>query len=114
VKATGAEILDFYTNHWPGDDWYIDDYAIDPAGEEGKPLNSGERYDLQDFGFICWQGKGDPPMKAPVRGSDSIEFEKWFMFWKKKQTTMSFAITIPNEDEATLKAVCKEHKWKVS
>jgi len=114
AKATGAEILDFYNNHWPGDDWFIDDYSVDPAGDDGVPLNPAEKYDLADFGFIMWQGAGDPPKAAPVYSDDSVPFAKWFNFWKLQKSTCTHAVTLPKAQEEEFKKVCKAYAWKVS
>lgn len=64
TMITGAEWRDFYLNHWPGKDWYIDDVAIEFEDENGTYVLSDDgTYRLGDFGYVCWQGPEGKPHK---------------------------------------------------
>jgi hypothetical protein len=114
AKATGAEIWDFWQNGWPGDNWFIDDYEVDVEGADGCLLEMGKKYDLVDLGTIYWQGDGDPPDEAPHYGRDGLEVSKWYAWWKRKQTTTTFSVTIPKTQEGEFKKVCKAYAWRVT
>ena len=55
--VTGAELLDFYTNHWPSTDYYHDDANVafeDDYGDWILPPDA--KVKLSDCGYLAWQG----------------------------------------------------------
>jgi hypothetical protein len=113
MKATGAEIWNFWMNGWP-QNWY-NDAEIEVESPEGDCLlEMDQEYDLRSFGYICWPGTmGFPRDEAPAHGKDTVPFAKWFSFWKRGRTTVTFAVTMPRKDEAAFREFCLGHGWKV-
>jgi hypothetical protein len=85
MKALGSEIWDFWHNAWP-EGYYNDDAAVEVEDDNGGCLlDPATKYDLADFGVICKDGEqlafADP-------------FSKFFLAWRKKQTTVTFVIEV--------------------
>ena len=116
MKALGAEILAFWHEWPPGDDWCYDDYeGTALSDDEGEDvLDPMERYDLRDFAVITWQGQGGPPSTAPMRGEDYVEFQRWFSFWRKARTVVNFGVEVPKEQADAFAALMAEHGWKTT
>jgi hypothetical protein len=79
-RATGAEIRDFFDNHWPADYYLESDCAeVQVQDEEGNwILEDDKNYDLSLLGELGWQGKGLPTCKIPT-------FEEVFLKWREQQ-----------------------------
>lgn len=98
MRVLGAKILEFYHSEWP-DGCYIDrglsDDALDP-----EAVASDERYDIDDFGYIYFDGRGKPPSYAwGLRhdfNDDGLSFGKAFRAWLKLQSSTTFVVTAPN------------------
>lgn len=118
MKATGAEIKQFWDEWPPGEHWYNDGSELDVySGDEQRFLLVPEvKYDLTHFGILVWQGPGglEIPKDAPMRGSLDVSFESWFKFWKKNKTTTSFSVIVNNNEVDAFKAIMKDHDWKVA
>lgn len=121
AKAIGADILSFY-DAWPmGREWYHDDCDIEITGDEGEHLlDPTKKYDLDDFGTICWQGDGDCPERLEVGGSNlvvegfGLEFGYVLRAWLKATNNSTFSITVPKDQVEALKALAKERGWKLA
>jgi hypothetical protein len=120
MKATGAEIKQFWDEWPPGADWYNDDAPLEVylCSDNGDKLllKLDAKYDLSDFGLLCWQGGSGKkvPKDPPMRGCLDVSFESWFKFWKKNKTTTSFSVLVNNNEVDAFKAIMKDHGWKVS
>ena len=127
MKATGAEIWAFYVAWPPGDDWYHDDYSTaitDDGTGEDCVLDLKEKYELSEFGNVCWQGYGkavpEDLMAVAKKHGDLmggnvwIPFEWWFRRWKGEQATETFVVTVKKEDVEAFRELCKQHKWKIA
>jgi hypothetical protein len=116
MKATGAEIKEFWDAWPPGSHWYADDGRAVYDGDTFL-LEPDEKYHLDEFGVIIFDdhaAKGHRPSSGPpASGEDFVPFEKWFKFWKKTRTMTPMGVVVPNADVDTFKALCKEHGWKV-
>ena len=110
MKATGAEIKDFYDNGWP-EGYYVEDVELEYIGNQDEwLLEPGTKYDLKLMGMLC-------PNEIPqgVHYSEiSISFESAFKAWRKKSTTVTFGVTIPKEQEAALRDFVKTLKGTLS
>lgn len=116
MKALGAEIKQFWDEWPPGDSWYLDELDMDTPIEATDGtclLMLDEKYDLDGFGVITWQGSGDPPKEAPVRGDHYVPFGTWFRVWKKSRTSKAFFVTVPNADVEEFRRLCAERRWKL-
>ena len=110
MKATGAEITQFW-QEWPlGPNWYVEESEIEVEGSEGAMLlDPGTKYDLAQFGVFCWQGTTPPAGGVP----DPISFQSEFKAWRKKRTTARVVVEVPTDQLAELKAWAKAHRGKV-
>lgn len=118
MKATGAEIKQFWDEWPPGERWYNDDSELDVySGDEQRFLLVPEvKYDLAHFGILVWQGPDglEIPKDPPMRGSLDVSFESWFKHWKKGKISTSFSVLVKNEDVEAFQALAKQHGWKVA
>jgi hypothetical protein len=106
MKALGAEILAFWREWPPGDVGYYDD-GIDIVDDaDNDALIPEEKYDLDDFGNIVWQGKDEPPLDKPWDGHDAVSFGLWFKRWKKARTHATFVVEVKVEDVDAFRAYC--------
>ncbi len=109
MKATGAEITEFWKEWPPGDDWYIDD-GFDVLDEHDQPLlDPKKKYDVSDLGVLVWQGKGPSP--AGLGGV--VPVQTVFAKWRKARTHQTFTVSVPNEAVDEFKALCERRGWKV-
>ena len=117
MKASGAEILAFWHEWPPGDDWcYAEEdseVAIYDDDREATLLDPAVKYDLGDFAVITWQGRGRPPSAAPMQGQDYVEFQCWFSFWKRARTVVSVDVEVPKEQIEEFMVLMREKAWKV-
>lgn len=110
MKATGAEITEFWREWPPGDDWYIDD-GIEVTDEHDRPLLDPEKkYDVQDLGVLIWQGQ-EP---GPKGSEEGVPVERVFAKWRKARTSQTLVVTVPNEAVDEFKALCKQRGWRVA
>ena len=83
MKATGAEIKEFYVNNWPKGYYHEDCYLLeDDNGNWILPLD--KEYDLADMGYL-----------VPETQGDCIPFEQAFLVWKGLNTKV-YAVTVPD------------------
>lgn len=98
---TGADFKDFYKNHWPGEDWYLDDVGFEIEDEVGKftlPLTARVR--LSDCGYLVWQGKnGDPH-----RSGEMFPFINFYIAYKKQKPHETVVAEVPQEKVAEVVA----------
>lgn len=108
MKATGAEITQFWAE-WPaGEDWYCDFGGLDVVDDHDQPLLDPEKkYNVEDLGALIWQGEGGPP-----DGEDTVPATTIFARWRKSRTTQTFFVNVPNADADEFKALCKQRGWK--
>lgn len=94
-----------------GDDFYFEDYNDDlwaelwGAKDDGswfvKPGKADREFTIEnDFGgYISWQGKGPDPYGD--RNTEHV-----FLEWRKRQTTKTIIVVVPNEQaDAVLAAL---------
>lgn len=77
--ATGAEIRDFFTDHWDLDYYHEYDCAkVQIQDEQGEWLLQDDKmYDLSQLGDLCWQGSAEHNGKP-----SNMTFEEAFLKWK--------------------------------
>ncbi len=106
MKITGAEFNEWYDNHWPGKDWYLDNFEDDIFGDDDA-LDESVIYDTGQLGNIYWQGDRD---------KHSIFFflplDKTIRKWRRDRDTFTISATGPkgtrDDAIAALKALgCK-------
>lgn len=103
MKATGAEINDFYKNHWPKGFYHEDwDASLVSDDKEEFSLADDQAYDLKDLGFLVSEtdGKVTP-------------FSSAFSKWKKAQTTTLMTLRIPKDKKDDFIALVKGAGYKV-
>ncbi len=115
MKATGAEIKDFWSNYWPYnlEDWYYepcDGGYIDD--EEGNFILEVDKfYDTDDFGDLIWQG----PEKCPCPEKDGyMTFSRAFKRYKKISGRFICSLSVPKTDKGILEEIVKNHSgWSM-
>ena len=118
MKATGADIKQFWDEWPPGEHWYNDDAPLNvyEHGDDSKPcaLELDQKYELGDFGVLAWQGPEgmEIPRDAPIRGEDYVSFERWFKHWKKGRTSTTLTVEVKNEDVVRFKEILEQNGWK--
>jgi hypothetical protein len=101
MKISGAEFIDWYDNHWPGDNWYHDDANIEIHDDEGAwLLDPAEMYDIDDLGAILYQGPDDHPDAAMA---DTSTLAGWIRKYRKARDFDVLTVTCPKELTATVK-----------
>jgi hypothetical protein len=96
MTATGAEIREFYDNHWP-EGYYHDDCEI--TDDDGKcNLDPDQKYDLAELGVLV--ADGDP--------DNRITFQSAFLRWKKTFGKRILVVTVPGERVEDFMAVVRE------
>ena len=104
MKALGAEIWDFWHNAWP-EGYYSDDCSIEIEDDNGGCLlDPGAKYNLSEFGVIC---------KEDTSLMEAESFSKFFLAWKKKQTTVTLVIEVPKAKIEEIKLHLAEAGVKV-
>lgn len=95
-----------------GEDWYIDDTDFpDDIPKEG--IISGD-------GMLCWQGLGTCSesttnlFTTEEKTNRGAGFSGVFKRWKKKQTSQSYMVTIPNEKADEFKKLVKSLKGEIA
>lgn len=75
---SGIQWKDFYTNIWPeGGDWYVEDMPYDVENENGVVIiDDDTMIPLGHLGYVCWQGKSDPPEGTPSK----MQMEEFYDF----------------------------------
>ena len=111
AKATGYEIVDFYSNGWP-EGYYSDEseLSVTDSGEivvEGGPENQtglplAEKYDLSRFGCIISE-----------KGDVATDFSYFFNRWKRHQTTTTIVVQVAKSDEAGFRDLMKINAIKI-
>jgi hypothetical protein len=103
MTATGAEICEFYDNHWP-EGYYHDDCEIEISDGDGKHyLDPCQKYDLTELGVLV--ADGDP--------DNRITFQTAFLRWKKTFGKRILVAIVPAERVEDLMAVVKEWGGRV-
>ena len=118
MKATGAEIKEFWDEWPPGRDWFIEE---EECGDSNNwLLDANKKYDLNEvLGVLYWQGGGDAvpsdhPMFKYTEGHNIVPTSVFFRTWKKTRTEITLVVTVPKAEGDELKALCKQRKWKVT
>lgn len=84
-KAIGAEIKDFYDNHFPAGH-YHDDTAIETHGDSGEwLLEDAKQYDLGQLGVLVDE----------KNSSECVSFESGFKKWQRSKTVTTVLVEIP-------------------
>lgn len=97
MKATGAQIKEFFENGWPGDDWYWDDNNIEiESGQGDFVLKLTQEYDLDDLGCLYWQGLDDCPR------DEYWGFEEAFAEWRDSVEYDVCVVSIPKDSKLAL------------
>jgi hypothetical protein len=92
MKVLGAEFRNWFDNHWPGDDWYMEE-PYDVQDEDGKWIWPDDKVlDTDNLGWLRWQGRGNAPRKD---WSVTEAFEEWKN--GDGAATATVAVTIPKE-----------------
>ena len=104
MKALGAEIKDFYDNHFP-EGYYHDDGIEMHDGDGRWLLKDEEKYDLGELGVIV-PNDGNYP-------ADAASFESFFRKWKKSRTTVTMVIEVKKEKAEELKKLLEGANVKV-
>jgi hypothetical protein len=87
-QATGAELQDYYVNHWPNE-FYHDDSAIELVDDDGNwLLEPATMYNLADLGWLHPQATGTEP----------IGFKEAFLDWKEKRDYVTITIRGPKPE----------------
>lgn len=87
---TGAELRDFYQNHWPKE-WFVDEFYIDFENERGEfTLPDEARVKLDNLGWAGWQGHGAAPNDLYQRPIGELYIEK--MAGRTQETVVSFRL----------------------
>lgn len=98
MKVLGADIAAFFESEWP-EDYYVDDsnktvingkIFYDTDASESNPLPLDEKYNLSDFGYLCFYSEKGPTLAS--------FYEKW----KKSQATITLIVDVPKEKELEL------------
>lgn len=104
MKALGADIKEFWLNHWP-DGMYVEDneeaLMNDTTGE--PQLEDGEKYDLNRFGYLL-RNQGSTGQEA--------SFETYFRRWIKERDTVTVIVTVPRGKEDECIGLIKQAGWK--
>lgn len=104
MKFLGQDIIDFYNEKgWPfnGGDLYFEEAPFfqhtdgrirfgDEYDEMSPVVDPAEKYDVT-YGVLAWQGKGAVPDDFD---DDLVRVMKK---WKKRRTTVTLIIDVPNE-----------------
>lgn len=110
MKATGAEITEFWREWPPGDDWYVEEAVLEVFAEDDRPLlEPTKKYDVADLGFLYWQGQGPIPRGAEEGIPTAREFTKW----RKARMSKTFAVDVPVASVTEFRALCKQHGWRL-
>lgn len=108
MKITGAELKDWYDNHFP-EGFYHDDAEQEiyggPTGDDFL-LDPAKTYDTEKFGVVCPDSFSSN--SEAVRSVTSV-----IRNWRKTKTHDTFAIEIPREAAAKVKAFVQKHKGKI-
>jgi len=116
MKAKGCEIRDFWNNYWPEhlEDWYFESDDGEIQVEDDKTgeflLKDDKIYNLNLFGPLGWQGKGESPVDGQY-----WEFQDAFKQYKKAtDKSQLFVICVPFEDIDDFKKLILNHEnWKM-
>jgi hypothetical protein len=91
--VTGAEVRDFYQNHWPGSDWYHDDTSVQFEDENGKWILADDAMvDLRQCGYLCWQGND-----GTHRAGEMFPFIDFFEQYAAARTTELVTVEITRD-----------------
>ncbi len=87
---TGAELRDFYQNHWPKA-WFVDEFYTDFENDRGQfTLPDDARVKLDDLGWAGWQGPGDAPNGLTRRPIGDLYIEA--MAGRTEEAVVSFRL----------------------
>ena len=105
AKVLGSDIVAFFDSEWPKE-WYVDDgtlsaYDGDIVADDNDTVHLplSEKYDLDDFGFLC--------------GAGNTSLTTFFNRWKKVQTTETLIVEIPKGQRDAATSLFKSHGYKV-
>lgn len=99
MKILGADIAAFFESEWP-EDYYVDDsnktvingkIFADDDTSESNPLLLDEKYELRDFGELCFYSETGPTLAS------------FYGKWKKAQTTVTMIVKAPKEKEQDIR-----------
>jgi len=106
MKASGAQIKDFYDNHWPSGYYFEEEDAEVKLNDNDSGewlLDHTERYDTAKFGYLVKEGE-------TVRGvPDTISFTTAFGKWLKTSLNKTLIVTVPTGYEQAVAAHLEEY-----
>lgn len=104
TEISGAELRDFYQNHWPKD-WYVEEFYTDFEDEHCNfTLLDSACVRLCDLGWAAWQGLSDAPDGSTRRTIGELYLET--MFGPTNMITVS--LRVPREKLEALQAYINE------
>jgi len=97
MKATGAEIKEFWENGFP-ETHYHEDPEIEIVDQNTGDfiLDPNDKYDLGSLGYLV------PP--SSNSGHRVMPFQAAFLKWRKARTTAVLVVEVAKEKEADLRA----------
>jgi hypothetical protein len=108
--VTGAELMDFYMNHWPSDDYYHDDANIAFEDDYGNwVLPSDAEVKLSDCGYLAWQGS-----KSVYPSGIMWPFYTFYKVYAEKRVTKLVNIEIDADKLEQLKSLIESLGGKIT
>ena len=104
MKVTGAEFMDWFDNHWPGEDWYIDDGAIETHGIGDRwLLDPAAVYNTDDFGSLFYQGEDES------KRFDRLDIDSLIQKYREQRDSDVLVVTIPKNLTEELRFLLKQY-----
>ena len=111
IKTTGAEFKAFYADKtaWPEDAWHEGEtITVDGAVDDDYDFDIEQ---IADAAKVTLEGgivfKDD-------QATDGPSFESHFRAWRKRQNTVTLAVTVDKAKESQLRELLKEFGAKIS
>lgn len=92
MKIKGAELIQFTSEAWPGDDWIWEP----PFEDDPDPQ---ETYDTGEL-WLTYAGSGNDPTDG-----EGQDIAKLIRKWRLSRTHETFTVLVPKERVAEIKAV---------
>ncbi len=103
MKALGADIKDFWKNHWP-ENMYVEDCEESLLNEAGElNIEDAEKYSLSRFGYL---------LRNVGATADESSFETHFRRWIKKRDTVTIVVTVPIRMADECISLVEQAGWK--
>ena len=108
AKALGADIIDFYDNHWP-EGYYHEDNEIEFHDQKASPvkdpiwvLEPDVKYDLDKCGVL-----------VDEKTNDAVEFSYFFNKYLRNKDGKTLVVYVPNANATEVKAMLKKYGCKL-